>query len=120
MKSILGKHFYSLREAAAQTGVSLGLLYRLRREGTLSAVPIQDDGDGRWQYYVTEQNVLGALTAPRPTAPATPPAPAGGKPCSRRSRPNFPRGRRRRSRCLNGAWPNAIRRRARFCANGTE
>ena len=49
MKSILGKHFYSLREAAAQTGVSLGLLYRLRREGTLSAVPIQDDGDGRWQ-----------------------------------------------------------------------
>lgn len=83
MKIILGKHFYSLREAAAQTGVSLGLLYRLRREGTLAAVPIQDDGDGRWQYYVTEQNVLGALTAPRPTAPATPPAPAGGKPCSR-------------------------------------
>jgi len=69
---VFGEPYYSIREAAHEAGVSPARLYQLRKLGVLHCVPLQGEGDHRWEYFVTPAAVLEALSTPLPRPAAAP------------------------------------------------
>ncbi len=75
MRQIFGVEYLTIREAAHEAGVSPARLYQLRKLGVLHCVPLQGEGDHRWEYYCRPGDVLEALATPLPRPAAAMAAP---------------------------------------------